>query len=394
MSFTNEGGSPDKLYFDIQIENLNNIDQPPSFLSFIETRNTPLLINPQDYYMSVVRFSIDTPTLPVFTPSIQFNSTNINLTIYSVTLTWTNPVAPFQTFTQQTFITFAPQDLAAAIPIPPSATANKLQDNSTGYYYIFNYQYWVGLINNTFTTCFNALNAQVVAAGLILPTTHAPVMTFDTQNNIAIINCDLAGYSSTAANKILIYFNRPLYQLFSSFPVYIQPLTATLGRNFLIQTDSFGNSNTVQFPFTAPTYTAIQVFQEYSTLVLWSPVKSMVFCSSTLPIVATQVSQPIEFVNGNVVGSNGNNSNQSPIITDFVADALYKPQLIYEPSAQYRLISLTGNRPIYTVDISVFWKDVFGVLQPFRLSAGSGASIKILFEKKATAYNKGRPIPF
>jgi hypothetical protein len=392
MSFTAPGSSPDKLYFDIQIENLNNIDQVPTFLSFIETRNTPLLHTPEEYYMSVVRFTIDTPTLPVFTPSIQYNSTNRNLTIYSVTLTWTNPVAPFQQFNQQTFITFSPQDLASPLPVPPSATANKLQDNSTGYYYIYNYQYWVGLINQTFTACFNALNVQVVAAGLVLPTTHAPVMTFDTQNNIAIINCDLAGYNTAAANKINIFFNRPLYQLFSSFPVFIQPQNATLGKNFLIQTDTFGNTNTVQFPFSAPTYTAIQVFQEYSTIVLWSPVKSMVFCSSTLPIIATQVSQPIEFVNGNVVGSNGNNSNQSPIITDFVADELYKPQLVYEPSAQYRLISLTGNRPIYTVDISVYWKDAFGVLQPFRLSAGSGASIKILFEKKATAYTKGLPI--
>ena len=141
MSFTSQGSSPDKLYFDIQIQNLNSIDAAPTFLNFIETRNTPLLINPEDFYMSVVRFSIDTPTLPIFTPGIQFNSANLNLTIYSVTLQWVNPVAPFQTFTQQTFLTFAPQDLAAPIPVPPSQTLNKLQDNSTGYYYIYNYQY-------------------------------------------------------------------------------------------------------------------------------------------------------------------------------------------------------------------------------------------------------------
>ena len=47
MSFTgNISAQPDKLYFDIQIQNLNNIDQLPSVLSFIETRNTPLLLNP------------------------------------------------------------------------------------------------------------------------------------------------------------------------------------------------------------------------------------------------------------------------------------------------------------------------------------------------------------
>ena len=386
MSFTGSlAAQPDKLYFDIQIQNLNNIDQLPSVLSFIETRNTPLLLNPEDYYLSVVRFNLDTPTLPIFTPSIQFNSANRNLTIYSVTLEWINPVAPFQNFSIQTFITFAPQDLASVLPVPPSATTNKLQDNSTGYYYIYNYQYWIFLINTAFTTCFNALNVAVVAAGLVLPTTHAPVMTFDTQLNIAILNCDLLGYNDTAANKINIYFNRPMYQIFSSFPVYLESQTATLGRNLQIQTNTFGNTTVVGFPFYLPTYNAIQVFQEYSTVALWTPVKSIVFCSSTLPIVATQVSAPIEIVNGNVIGANGNNSNQSPIISDFLADGgIYKPQLIYEPSAQYRLVSMTGNRPIYTIDINVYWKDVFTNLIPFRLSAGSGASIKILFTKRYT----------
>jgi hypothetical protein len=386
MSFTGSlAAQPDKLYFDIQIQNLNNIDQLPSVLSFIETRNTPLLLNPEDYYLSVVRFNLDTPTLPIFTPSIQFNSANRNLTIYSVTLEWINPVFPFQNFSIQTFITFAPQDLASVLPVPPSATTNKLQDNSTGYYYIYNYQYWIFLINNAFTTCFNALNVAVVAAGLVLPTTRAPVMTFDTQLNIAILNCDLLGYDDTVANKINIYFNRPMYQIFSSFPVYLESQTATLGRNLQIQTNTFGNATVVGFPFYLPTFNAIQVFQEYSTIALWTPVKSIVFCSSTLPIVATQVSAPIEIVNGNVIGANGNNSNQSPIISDFLADGgIYKPQLIYEPSAQYRLVSMTGNRPIYTIDINVYWKDVFTNLIPFRLSAGSGASIKILFTKRYT----------
>ena len=383
MSFTNLENRPEKLYFDIQVENLNNISSLPSVLSFTETRNTPLLINPEDYYMSVIRFTLDTPTLPVITPSIQYNQANPNLTIYSVTLSWANPIAPFQQFNQQTYITFAPQDLATVVPVAPSFTPNKLQDNQTGYYYIYSYQYWIFLVNNTLTTCYNALNAQVVGAGLVLPTTHAPVMSFDTQRNIAILNCDILGYNDNIANHIEIFFNLPLYQLFSSFPIYILPLTAVLGKNIRISTNDFGNANTTQFPTTTPTYTAIQVFQEYSTIELWSSVRAIVFCSSTLPIIPTQVSAPVLIANGIYIGNNGNNSNQAPVITDMVvSDGLWKPSIVYEPSAQYRLISMTGNRPIYTVDISVYWKDTTGTLNNFRLGAGSGASIKLLFTRK------------
>ena len=388
MSFTNLAQSPEKLYLDLQITNVNNLDNLPAILSFTETRTTPILINPQDYYMSVVRFSLDTPSLPIITPTIQYNQANRNLTIYSVTLSWTNPVAPNQTFTKQSYLQYLPQDLISPLPVPPSSTPTKIQDNSTGYYYIYSYQYWIYLINKTFTTCYNALLAQVTAAGLVLPTTHAPVMSYDTQTNIAILNCDLAGYNDTVTNHINIFFNFPLYQLFSSFPFYLTSQTSTTGSNVQLQTNTFGNANTIQFPSTTPTYTAIQVFQEYSTVSLWSPVTSIVFCSSTLPIVPTQVASPILILNGNVIGSNGNNANQAPVITDFIADGMYKPTLLYEPSAQYRLVSMTGNRPVYTIDINVYWKDITANLIPFRLTAGSGATIKILFTKKSSTNYK------
>ena len=210
MSFTNLAQSPEKLYLDLQISNVNNLDNLPAILSFTETRTTPILINPQEYYMSVVRFSLDTPSLPIITPTIQYNQSDRNLTIYSVTLSWKNPVAPNQTFTQQTYLNYLPQDLMSPIPVPPNTTPSKIQDNSGGYYYIYSYQYWIYLINNTFTSCYNALNAQVTGAGLVLPSTHSPVLSYDTQSNIAILNCDLAGYNDTVANHISIYFNFPL----------------------------------------------------------------------------------------------------------------------------------------------------------------------------------------
>ena len=42
MSFTNIS-TPDKIYYDIQISNIDDIDTLPPVLSFIETRNNPFL---------------------------------------------------------------------------------------------------------------------------------------------------------------------------------------------------------------------------------------------------------------------------------------------------------------------------------------------------------------
>ena len=41
-----------------------------------------------------------------------------------------------------------------------------------------------------------------------------------------------------------------------------------------------------------------------------------------------------------------------------------------------------GNRPLNMFDLQVYWKDRLGQLNPFYLSSGSTATIKILFSKK------------
>lgn len=382
MSFTNHT-TPEKLYYDITITNLQTQTTPPPIAYFNESRNNPFVYTPEDYYMSIIRFTLDTPTLPIFIPEIVPYQANRDLTIYNITLTWTNPALPNQTFSFVSPIIFSPQNLQAELPNPPSQSSNGLQNNFTGYYDIYNYQYWIYLINQTFTSCFNQLNALVTGAGLALPTANAPLLNFDTQNDIAILIADQAGYDTTSADYIKIYFNPALYQLFSSFPVIVNNLT-TPTLNIQIQTNTFGGSNIIQYPPVTPTYTAIQVFQEYSTIALWTPITSIVFTSNTLPIIPNQVSAPLLFIDGRIVTS-GNNSNIAQVITDFVSDTgIYKPNIVYNPQAEYRLIELLGNRPLTNIDISIFWKSRVGELIPFRLSSGSTATIKILFTKKGT----------
>lgn len=373
----------DHEYVDVYAFNANSTTSLPTPVSFTQTRNLPFLYKPEDYYLSVVRFQIDTNSLPVFTCLIQPNQANRDLSIFSVTLTWQNPVAPFQIFNQQQFITWAPQDLASPLPRPPSETQNKFQDDSGGYYYCYNYTYFIQIVNTAFAICFQALSAQVVASGLVLPTTRAPVLTWNNDSNLAILNADILGYNQTIANKIDIFMNLPLYQLFNSMPAYLMPFPALLGKNYKIDTDNFGNAQVTPFPFYLPTYNAYQVFQEQTAVNVWSPVTSIVFTSNTLPINSTNVCNPSIFVNGIATNNNGNNSDVAQVITDFQAENnIYKNSCLFFPMGENRYIDLMGTTPLYTIDINVFWKNKVGQLFPFRLSAGCCASIKILFERK------------
>ena len=388
MSFTNIS-TPDKIYYDIQISNIDDIDTLPPVLNFIETRNNPFLYESDKYYMSIIRFSLETPNLPVFIPTIQpAPNTDINLTIYSVTLQWSNPKNVTQIFTSQQFIRYTPQSNIATLPPNPTQTENGLQYNAGSYYNIYNYQYFIYLINNAFSSAYQELLTQITDAGLVLPSTHSPILSWDTGNNTAILNCDILGYSTTSTNYIKIFFNTAIAQLFSSFPVLITSASSFLGLNTQIITDSYNNANVIQYPPYNPTYDAIQVFQEFSTIALWSPITSIVFTSNTLPIVSNQVSTPVIYNNGNQLGSNGNNALISQVITDFISnEGIYKPNLVYEPTAQYRYIELLSNRPLNTFDLQVYWKDRQGILIPFYLSSGCTATIKVLFTKKSSFGN-------
>jgi hypothetical protein len=185
-----------------------------------------------------------------------------------------------------------------------------------------------------------------------------------------------------------IFFNTPLGQLFSSFPVLITAVNSPQGLNAQLITNSYQDTNVIRYPPYLPTYDAIQVFQEFSTIALWCPITAIVFTSNTLPVVSNQVSTPVIYNNGLQIGNNGNNALINQVITDFVSnDAVYKPQLVYEPSAQFRFIQLLSNRPLNTFDLQVYWKDRYGTLIPFYLGSGGTATIKVLFTKKNSQMN-------
>ncbi len=72
------------------------------------------------------------------------------------------------------------------------------------------------------------------------------------------------------------------------------------------------DTNVQQISYTDSTntvvqYSAIQVFQEISTINMWNPVASIVFTSSMLPVQSTNISPPKVYNDSNI-SSTGNNA--------------------------------------------------------------------------------------
>jgi hypothetical protein len=132
------------------------------------------------------------------------------------------------------------------------------------------------------------------------------------------------------------------------------------------------------------------MYQEISTVALWSPVASIVFTSSLLPIKATNTSTPKIFNSGSTTNESFSRSSGSPnlanIITDFelaiTDNNQYRPSINFNIGSEYRLVDLHKMNDLNRIDVVVYWKSIYGDLQPLRLQPGCTAHLKILFRHR------------
>jgi hypothetical protein len=258
----------------------------------------------------------------------------------------------------------------------------------TGYYNCYNYTYFCYLVYTALQTAHTSLKALAVAGGDngIVGSLYAPILTWDSTSNSAVMYANSEYFDIADANPIQIYMNAPLYSLFSSFPSrYLGYEGVTYGRNYRLTVTDIGgtNSQTITVPNTQTTWTAITLYQEYATTEAWSPITAIVFCSNTLPIIPSQVSTPFILNENNLQKLTGSDSAQSNIITDIVSNTgLYRPNLVYSPTAEFRRISMVGKTPLTNIDIQIYYRLRTGHLIPFTLNIGGSVTIKLAFFKK------------
>ena len=429
---------PYNLYYDINVVSdynptLVGTTAPP--LTFNEIRQNPIIKYPEDYLLSVVRFSIETPTLPIFIPQVLLGQANPNKLIYA----WGMSVTDYSAVGSPTYYLPAQQNwiyIPDDLTIPPPQGALTFQDLTTEYYYVNEFSLILQYANNALKDAFTNFNAYLTGIGQDALGTRAgtpanisqnycPQMFYDPRGELFSLSFPLcppalAGnappysydtYDQNLANTagftgrvIKLYMNTPLSNLLNSFPTVFQgnqQFNLTTGTEDMIvvynnqyQNTSGGSRATYPLTATSSAVSAIPqiiVPQEHSTTILFSPISSLVFSTSLLPVQNTLLSKPAIFnfydgVNSSNLRSSGNNNVTAPVLTDFelqgATGTSSQTRITYTPTAEYRMLDLRGTTPVNAVEVSVFWKDKFSGLHRFNLAAGCAASIKILFRRK------------
>lgn len=384
---------PVHIYLDLDITN-NNYDgtQAPRAVVFNEIRNTPYILSPNKYFFSVVRFELQTPTLPVFIPIIEpdpVSPLNVNYTPYQFAIT-------FRGHTETGRVAYVPQN-SSPIPTPPT----RIGQPTNPYYYCYTYQQFLNSINIAIATAWTAANT---ATGQ----TQTPPPTFWYDETTGRLKLSaLANTPGTSpeplwntgqglnppplpAQPASLWFNEPLYNLLSGFDFVIyerppkNPLTEPFQYRLKIY-QQFENLKTNPLASNNAAYYLIMTSEQID-IAVWNPIKALVFTSGLIPLLPTLTSQPKSLESSGTFSSYGNNSNLATQMTDFEvpfsATNTYKQTVNYQPAGEYRLIDIQSDLPINSVQVSVFWKNMEGILTPFYLDGGQSGNIKIMFRRK------------
>jgi hypothetical protein len=171
---------PFHVYLDLDVfNNSTDFTSKAPQLSFEETRTQPFLDGTaDDYFVAIARFSIQTgSTLPVFIPAIDTSQSDPNKTVYKITLMYKGASA-------SATIIYTPQPSHDAVA-PPNGPNG--QDFSGNYYYIYDYQDWITMVNKALLQAhillISHVRAQIPLDGFIgLPAFYTETITLPSAN--------------------------------------------------------------------------------------------------------------------------------------------------------------------------------------------------------------------
>ena len=324
-------------------------------IQFRDSLQYNIVDNPEDYLFSISRFSCEAGVLlPLWSPEIADGQSNPNLTSYSITL---SVVVAGKTFSQTTPMIYSSESTAT----PPSTPT--LSRDSDHYYYVYTYSHIVYLFNQMLTQCFTDLQTQTATKF----TANCPFMTYEKTSGLFSLYFDNNGEQFT------VNFDSNLYNMFYSF--YFR------NNNQLVIDNAYGLNNV-----SIGSNTFTKVTQDFVSTSMWSPIETLVFTTTSIPIVPEQNTQPLYLPDGLNMTSATNSQVYQKIITDIAIPVSqssdYRSYITYTPTFP-RYINLNSEVGLKDIDISLFFQDKYtGQLVPICLGNGGCVNMKLCFKRK------------
>jgi len=388
---TNTDDNSTHEYLNMQIVNEyspnNTVPRP---LIFNQTKTSNIVDVASDYYLSVVRWNIQT-NLPVIIPDMDLATipgfVYTGKTVYKVALLFTtnsggtyNLGAGFPSTTVDFIPELKSQTILSTLKQPTSIE----ETYNNPFFYLKYVDSFLIMINTAIQYYFLSIPGAIWSS--------LPYFKYDAVSQKIVYyrpNSIPQNVPNTdATTQWYLAVNQPLYNLLSTFKFDYFPFGSNNNFpqtecNYVLNTDILGS-------FKTGTGDYDQLYQQAPSVVNWQPAQSLVFVSSSIPVEVQYSGAPF---NLNIIDPSTTSTifqQQSTIktLTDFIipyntgTETSAGQQIYYLPTAEYRLIDLLGNSPLNQLNIQVLWRDKYGAYHQFFLEVGAAADILIMLRKK------------
>ena len=293
-----------------------------SIFQFDENRVQPVLNDPSEYELAVVRFTVPVDSIPVqnwkndkYKIGIEYNGTLI-----------------------EKFVQF----------LPYATDGKPFYPNTIGQ--IWSYQQWVDNMNAT----LKEIHDELITARIEFPPTKEILWTIEPKTGIMSLYCQ----NSYKDPLIKVYFNWVLntQTIFQSFQES-QDKYRIIIKDLINNQTTYGGGGVI-------------MSQQYTTTSLISDLDKLVFETNSIP------------VNPELLGTSTNETRQ--VITDFDCAGFSRDRtdIQYFPLGPVRYHQLNSSYPLHRIDLVVQWEDTSGRLFPIYLEYNNQMTIKIHFRQK------------
>lgn len=364
--------SSDFLTYNLTITNIspknsgnnNDVDSQYAFIS--APNNAPIIEKMEDYYGSVIRFSVPGLNLPLIQCLVQTPVLDINKLIYSFTLSYNNINS------DQIFWEFQPELEPPIVNIPPSNTP---QQTFSNYYFLYQYQSIINIMNVALKNALLNLKGKPGTGDIA----NSPDAFFYYDPNSNLIKLYTPPLFDTTDDQlsILISFNSVSSVFFAAMPYQFYGYNLPSGIDATIRVQNNKDINTA----TIDSVKYIITSQEFVSLSYMSYLKN-IYIETNMPITSEST-----FINDPQAQQN---VNYTSILIDYLPDlsqqndaGIASKKFIYNAPSLYRMFEFSQRGPLYNLSANVRFSDNLGNDYPLYLEKGQAVDIKIMFVKKS-----------
>ena len=317
------------------------------------SKNTTIIPDGSDYYLTVVNFSCPLSEVPLFiAPVIAGSGTSQKMPlVFGITIGGSNyPIN----------LIYVP-DNNVTLPIQADSTQQLFNDG----YWVYSYEKLADLMNTALTSAYSAAGSPGDPAG-------APFFRFDAATERFQLIVSKAFLTAGASIFMNTWSNKYIQSNRTYFWGYDQPDGRDM--DFITPLNAAFN---IDFPTGFPAISDYLAYdQEWQSLQNISSVRQIIVTSGSLKCTPEYI--PVGTISQN-------NSSTLPIISSFLpsfdSPGANESRAIYTPFL-YRFLDIQSPATISELYINFYWQDEFSNVHPIYLGPGETGSLKLGFIKK------------